>query len=60
MDTEFRFDSDIDNLIGVSNIKNILTFEFAIDYKKKSTLVGVIQMLNKVDGENINQFDLVT
>lgn len=53
LDTEIRFDSDIDNILGVTNIRNIMTFEYAIDHGRKSPIIGVIQMINKIDDGGI-------
>ena len=56
IEKELRFNSDIDNLLSVHNLKNILLSEICVEDPKMPP-VGVIQLINKKGIEPINEFD---
>ena len=41
-----RFNSDIDNLLGLHNLRNLIVAEFETDDPKQDP-VGVLQLINK-------------
>jgi hypothetical protein len=59
IESELRYNSDIDNLIGIHNFKNILVSEICLE--EKNTLpVGVIQLINKKGEDPISEYDVVS
>ena len=48
-----EFVPDIDNFVGVKNVKNY----FLLSMKDEEQSVGVLQLYNKLDGKNITKED---
>jgi len=53
-----RFNSDIDNLLGLNDLRNLIVVEFETDDPKKDP-VGVLQLVNKKGIEPLSKFDIV-
>ncbi|CDW78434.1 UNKNOWN [Stylonychia lemnae] len=60
VENDLRFNSDLDNIMGINKIKNMMVTEFSAvesDQGKEQDPVGVIQLINKKGIEPLNEFD---